>query len=150
LPAVEPKTRVRSFCSGEQYDSDLSLYYLRARYYNPNTGRFMSRDPERGNRKDPASLHKYLYANGDPINGFDPTGKSVFIDRQMIKTFLHLPAVFALRLAAAVICSELELVDRAILEPLGDGIPWPAMLPCDLYAVAEGVLLATEMVAAEE
>jgi RHS repeat-associated protein len=40
--------RVRSFCSGEQYDSDLALYYLRARYYNPNTGRFLSRDPEDG------------------------------------------------------------------------------------------------------
>lgn len=33
---------------GEQYDSDLGLYYLRARYYNPLTGRFMSRDPEEG------------------------------------------------------------------------------------------------------
>ena len=32
---------------GEQYDSDLGLYYLRARYYNPITGRFMSRDPKR-------------------------------------------------------------------------------------------------------
>ena len=30
---------------GEQYDP-LGLYYLRARYYNPLTGRFMSRDPE--------------------------------------------------------------------------------------------------------
>jgi RHS repeat-associated protein len=29
---------------GEQFDSDLGLYYLRARYYNPLTGRFMSRD----------------------------------------------------------------------------------------------------------
>ena len=33
---------------GEQYDSDLGLYYLRARYYNPQTGRFLSRDPEEG------------------------------------------------------------------------------------------------------
>jgi RHS repeat-associated protein len=31
---------------GEQFDSDLGLYYLRARYYNPLTGRFMSRDPK--------------------------------------------------------------------------------------------------------
>ncbi len=60
---------------GEQYDSDLGLYYLRARYYSPATGRFMSRDPEDGKLKDPASLHKYLYADGDPINGFDPTGR---------------------------------------------------------------------------
>ena len=30
----------------EQFDSDLGLYYLRARYYNPQTGRFLSRDPK--------------------------------------------------------------------------------------------------------
>ena len=37
-----------SFYRGEQYDPDLSLYYLRARYYNPLTGRFLSVDPEAG------------------------------------------------------------------------------------------------------
>ena len=62
---------------GEQYDSDLGLYYLRARYYNPQTGRFMSRDPEDGNVKDPATLHKYLYAGGDPVNAIDPRGRSM-------------------------------------------------------------------------
>jgi RHS repeat-associated protein len=61
---------------GEQYDSDLGLYYLRARYYNPATGRFLSRDPEDGYTNDPASLHKYLYANGDPVNLADPTGRA--------------------------------------------------------------------------
>jgi RHS repeat-associated protein len=60
---------------GEQYDRDLGLYYLRARYYNPATGRFLSRDQENGKACDPASLHKYLYANGDPANGWDPTGR---------------------------------------------------------------------------
>jgi RHS repeat-associated protein len=67
-----------SFYRGEQYDSDLGLYYLRARYYNPQTGRFLSRDPEDGHINDPASLHKYLYANGDPVNALDPTGRDVF------------------------------------------------------------------------
>jgi RHS repeat-associated protein len=43
---------------GEQYDSDFGLYYLRARYYNPLTGRFMSRDPEEGSPFIPAALHK--------------------------------------------------------------------------------------------
>ena len=46
-----------------------------ARYYNPATGRFLSRDPLDGQAKIPASLHKYLYANGDPINGIDPMGR---------------------------------------------------------------------------
>ena len=68
--------RVRSFCSGEQFDSDIGLYYLRARYYNPATDRFMSRDPEDGDEYSPASLHKYLYANGDPVNLADPTGRT--------------------------------------------------------------------------
>ena len=75
LRAVEPKTRVRSFCSGEQYDPDLGLYYLRARYYNPATGRFMSRDPLDGNTTDPRTLRKYLYVGGDPVNGIDPRGR---------------------------------------------------------------------------
>jgi RHS repeat-associated protein len=61
---------------GEQFDSDLGLYYLRARYYNPATDRFMSRDPEDGDEYSPASLHKYLYANGDPVNLADPTGRT--------------------------------------------------------------------------
>lgn len=69
------ENRVRSFCSGEQYDPDLNLYYLRARYYNPATGRFMSRDPNEGNIKVPATLHKYLYAGGDPVNRIDPRGR---------------------------------------------------------------------------
>jgi RHS repeat-associated protein len=74
---------------GEQYDPDLGLYFLRARYMNPLTGRFMSRDPQEytplkwsgspikstGNPTfDPTKLHKYLYAGGDPVNLIDPSG----------------------------------------------------------------------------
>jgi RHS repeat-associated protein len=62
---------------GEQYDQDLALYYLRARYYNPATGRFMSRDPEDGKAKDPKTLHKYLYVGGDPVNWIDPRGRTM-------------------------------------------------------------------------
>jgi RHS repeat-associated protein len=64
---------------GEQYDPDLGLYYLRARYYNPLTGRFMSRDPWSGYKFDPKTLHKYLYAADDPINLSDPTGRATYV-----------------------------------------------------------------------
>jgi RHS repeat-associated protein len=57
---------------------DLGLYYLRARYYNPATGRFLSRDPNSGYINKPISLHKYLYAGGDPVNMMDPTGRDLF------------------------------------------------------------------------
>jgi RHS repeat-associated protein len=70
-----------SFYRGEQFDSDLGLYYLRARYYNPVTGRFLSRDPEDGKILDPATLHKYLYASGDPVNSLDPTGRDTTITK---------------------------------------------------------------------
>jgi RHS repeat-associated protein len=59
---------------GEQYDSDLGLYYLRARYFNPVTGRFLATDPAEGAVTDPTTLHKYLYASADPVNQMDPTG----------------------------------------------------------------------------
>ena len=45
-----------------------------ARYYNPLTGRFLSSDPAEGDLTSPETLHKYLYADGDPVNGIDPTG----------------------------------------------------------------------------
>ncbi len=78
--AIGEVSRSPSYYSGEQYDPDLGLYYLRARYYNPATGRFLSRDPEDGKRWDPKSLHKYLYAGGDPVNGWDPTGRDDIVE----------------------------------------------------------------------
>ncbi|MDR2409001.1 MAG: RHS repeat-associated core domain-containing protein, partial [Bacteroidales bacterium] len=61
--------------SGEQFDSKIGQQYLRARYYDPATGRFNRLDPFFGNLNDPQSLHKYLYTHADPVNGIDPTGK---------------------------------------------------------------------------
>ncbi|MCJ7692878.1 MAG: hypothetical protein MUO22_05630, partial [Sedimentisphaerales bacterium] len=44
--------------AGEQYDSELDHYYLRARYYNPWSGTFNRSDPFAGNNSDPQSLLK--------------------------------------------------------------------------------------------
>jgi RHS repeat-associated protein len=78
---------------GEQYDSDLSLYYLRARYYNPATGRFVSMDPENGIPTDPKTLHKYLYAGGDPVNAKDPTGRADVMETGLLEAALFTAAV---------------------------------------------------------
>jgi len=61
--------------SGETYDANLEQYYLRARMYDPTTGRFVSYDPEEDTSN---KLHKYLYVGGDPINKVDPTGEEEF------------------------------------------------------------------------
>jgi RHS repeat-associated protein len=97
---------------GEQCDSDLSFYYLRARYYNPLTGRFMSRDPNDpqlrnsdGIPTDPRYLHKYLYANGDPINGIDPSGRGPLPDTVVLYTSIVPPlAATAVTVASYADC----------------------------------------------
>lgn len=60
--------------TGEQFDPNLGFYYLRARYMNPNSGRFLSRDSYAGNIYDPASLHRYTYCANSPVNYADPSG----------------------------------------------------------------------------
>jgi RHS repeat-associated protein len=60
--------------AGEQFDTDAQQYYLRARYYDQNTGRFSRMDPYAGNPQNPQSLHKYLYCHANPVNAIDPSG----------------------------------------------------------------------------
>jgi RHS repeat-associated protein len=60
--------------AGEQFDPNVGFYYLRARYYQQSTGRSLT-DPELGSVFEPASLHRYLYAHGDPVSFRDPTGR---------------------------------------------------------------------------
>ena len=99
-----------SFYRGEQYDSDLGLYYLRARYYNPATGRFLSRDPEEGKIKIPATLHKYLYAGGDPVNRIDPRGRADTADYSSLLANESWKTQLELRATAYVIRKVIECV----------------------------------------
>ncbi|KAB2903224.1 MAG: hypothetical protein F9K27_14445 [Anaerolineae bacterium] len=51
--------------SGQQYDEVAGLYSLRAQYYDPSDGRFLSRD---------------TYATNNPVTNYDPSGQSAFPD----------------------------------------------------------------------
>jgi RHS repeat-associated protein len=66
--------------AGEQFDLDAQQYYLRARYYDQNTGRFNRMDSFPGNYQDPQSLHKYLYCHNNPVNAVDPSGQFLVTD----------------------------------------------------------------------
>jgi RHS repeat-associated protein len=61
--------------AGEQREAITDLYYLRTRYGNVGTGRFVSRDTFAGALLQPETLHRYLYANANPINLIDPSGE---------------------------------------------------------------------------
>lgn len=62
--------------TGEYYDGTTNLYYLRARYMNSSTGTFISMDTYQGDMYEPVTLHKYLYANANPVKYSDPSGNS--------------------------------------------------------------------------
>lgn len=56
--------------AGEYYDDELDMYYLRARYYDPNVGRFTTEDPVRD------GVNWYVYCGNNPVNRHDPSGMS--------------------------------------------------------------------------
>jgi RHS repeat-associated protein len=66
--------------AGQQRDASLGLDYLRARYYDPATGRFVSRDAFPGFEEQPLSLNKYLYALANPVNRTDPSGNFTLVE----------------------------------------------------------------------
>ncbi len=50
------------------------MYYLDARYYNPEIGRFITEDPDPGDDKDRLTKTPYLYCKNSPIIKKDPSG----------------------------------------------------------------------------
>ena len=60
---------------GYYYDSDLGLYYLMTRYYDPEIGRFISADSiEYLDPETIGGLNLFAYCNNNPVMGVDPTG----------------------------------------------------------------------------
>ena len=55
--------------TGQMYDGGTGQYYLRARFYNPVTGRFLQEDVYRGD-----GLNLYVYCVNNPVKYYDPSG----------------------------------------------------------------------------
>ena len=59
----------------------LTPHLALARYLSTDTGRFMTMDTYQGSNKDPLSLHRYIYAENNPGNNIDPTGKAILVNK---------------------------------------------------------------------
>ncbi len=65
--------------NGEGNDYITGLQYLRARYYDPATGRFLSQDTVQGDIMNPLTQNLYSYTLNNPLNLIDPSGhKSIW------------------------------------------------------------------------
>jgi RHS repeat-associated protein len=59
---------------GYRYDSEIGMYYLNSRYYNPEIGRFINSDGLLGLEGDILTTNMYAYAVNNPILNIDPSG----------------------------------------------------------------------------
>ncbi|MEK6749870.1 MAG: RHS repeat-associated core domain-containing protein [Pseudomonadota bacterium] len=65
--------------TGEEYDGEAGLLYLRARYYDPRIGRFISADSYLGRLAEPGTQNRYVYVQNNPLLMTDPTGNAVSV-----------------------------------------------------------------------
>jgi len=61
---------------GYRIEPLFNLYYQVARFYDPESGRFLSRDPLPGHFEDALSTNPYIYVKNSPMNFVDPMGTS--------------------------------------------------------------------------
>ncbi|MGW8956696.1 RHS repeat domain-containing protein [Paenibacillus sp. NPDC055715] len=92
--------------SGELWDSTTELQYLRARWYDPDSGRFINEDTYEGDIANPLSLNFYTYVKNNPLRFIDPSG--------------HIPtAMEAAEMAKNVYNITMSLNDRSRTNLLG-------------------------------
>ncbi|MFG6200814.1 RHS repeat-associated core domain-containing protein [Nonomuraea sp. JJY05] len=71
---------------GEYTDPDTGKVNMHARWYQPGTSTFTSRDTAALNPRPSVQANRYTYANASPVTGTDPTGHYTVIDGGSIAT----------------------------------------------------------------
>jgi RHS repeat-associated protein len=121
---------------GEQYDPDMQLYYLRARYFNPATGRFLTRDTGDGDISLPSTLHSYLYAAGDPVNRLDRSGNDEMVENALLVAAVTLATETTLLELQAATSKSIKCVWCEAFSQLAAGFQVD-LLPAGVIPVAE-------------
>jgi RHS repeat-associated protein len=120
---------------GEASDSATGLQYLRARYYDPSTGRFLSTDAFEGTLESPVSRHRYLYGNANPITYADPSGNLSMVEVGTVLSILE-----TLTIATAAQASIAQIASK-----LGGEIIWRGQYyKAELNSYIIGLLLGVD------
>ena len=106
---------------GYHYDSDLGLYYLNSRYYDPNTGRFINADGQLNNTI--LGYNQYTYCENNPIMYVDYTGSEPI----SIATVTGLVMLFTV-----LVCSAIKLVTSMPSNPSSGFESFPMGIPQSL------------------
>jgi RHS repeat-associated protein len=127
--------------AGEQYDSNLEMLYLRARYMRAETGRFWTVDGFAGNAQEPLSLHKYLYAQNNPSNRVDPSGLVSSVD--VVVTIPIRGLLFQFAANALLLLAGKNVLTR-VKEKLRRSLPTIIFGEIDMPDIASNVRQAIE------
>ena len=65
---------------GYYYDTEIGLYYLQSRYYDPEVGRFLNADGLISTDRGLIGFNMFVYCGDNPVNRVDPTGENWFTD----------------------------------------------------------------------
>ncbi|PJZ59502.1 hypothetical protein CH376_23385 [Leptospira adleri] len=92
--------------TGQEEDRETGLYYYKARYYDPEIGRFTQADSIL-DTKNPNSMDLYMYTEGNPVNHTDPSGNSIGLGAIAAITFpmFSLPTIGAAAVGVAIMAS---------------------------------------------
>jgi len=66
--------------TSQQFDALTGLYSLRARYYDPTFGRFLSQDTYPYKFSNPVELNRYVYTANNPVNAIEPSGHDALVE----------------------------------------------------------------------
>ncbi|WP_167492267.1 RHS repeat-associated core domain-containing protein [Leptospira dzoumogneensis] len=76
--------------TGQQEDRESSLYYYKARFFDPKIGRFLQPDSVIASAKS-QGMNRYMYVSGNPVNFRDPGGHNEYVHmfNEILKTMFH-------------------------------------------------------------
>ncbi len=105
-PENGPRELLITF-NGQRYDDATGLYYFGARHYDAEMGRFLTADTQVPDPKNPKTLNRYAFANGNPVRYCDPTGHDVW------DWIGHIFIVIGLAIGTVLTCGALAPVSFA-------------------------------------